>query len=302
MKRNYIILLAALLTVACAGNGDTMSPTPQEGEILFSGSTVGPKVRTSYEDTETALRVNWVKNDLIGLFAESGGKNLGANFAYKAAVSGATSDFTAASRLNVIRWADETSDHDFYAYYPYTANPTNDLIEFQVPEAAVQSEQKVNDFLFASGAASYANPSLTLNFTHQMVRVIIKVYTSPEYGFTTNDFAGSLLTFVGYFDSGTFNIKTGKVECSDESVTTYYFGDPQSDHMEYTLYVPAQVMPDMALQLSNGENFVFLTNDTWKAGHSYSYSLKPVRNTLEVISATISPWTVESEKTINGYE
>ena len=66
MKRNYIILLAALLTVACAGNGDTVSPTPQEGEILFSGSTVGPKVRTSYEDTETALRVNWVKNDLIG--------------------------------------------------------------------------------------------------------------------------------------------------------------------------------------------------------------------------------------------
>ena len=190
----------------------------------------------------------------------------------------------------------------FKTYYPYTANPTNDLIEFQVPEAAVQSEQKVNDFLFASGAASYANPSLTLNFTHQMVRVIIKVYTSPEYGFTTNDFAGSLLTFVGYFDSGTFNIKTGKVECSDESVTTYYFGDPQSDHMEYTLYVPAQVMPDMTLQLSNGENFVFLTNDTWKAGHSYSYSLKPVRNTLEVISATISPWTVESEKTINGYE
>ena len=58
MKRNYIILLAALLTVACAGNGDIMSPTPQEGEILFSGSTVGPKVRTSYEDTETALRVN----------------------------------------------------------------------------------------------------------------------------------------------------------------------------------------------------------------------------------------------------
>ena len=114
MKRNYIILLAALLTVACAGNGDIMSPTPQEGEILFSGSTVGPKVRTSYEDTETALRVNWVKNDLIGLFAESGGKNLGANFAYKAAVSGATSDFTAASRLNVIRWADETSMLSLY--------------------------------------------------------------------------------------------------------------------------------------------------------------------------------------------
>lgn len=71
--------------------------------------------------------MNWVKNDLIGLFGDSGGKNLGANFAYKAAVSGATSDFTAASRLNVIRWADETSDHDFYAYYPYTDRAAVDV-------------------------------------------------------------------------------------------------------------------------------------------------------------------------------
>lgn len=98
MKRTYIILLAALLTAACAGDGDTVSPTPQEGEILFSGSTAGPKVRTSYEKTETALRVNWVKDDLIGLFAESGGQSLGANFAYKAAASGARCDFTAVSR------------------------------------------------------------------------------------------------------------------------------------------------------------------------------------------------------------
>ena len=157
MKRNYIILLAALLTVACAGNGDTMSPTPQEGEILFSGSTVGPKVRTSYEDTETALRVNWVKNDLIGLFAESGGKNLGANFAYKAAVSGATSDFTAASRLNVIRWADETSDHDFYAYYPYTDRAAVDVTAVPVSVPAVQTRSEsdplatlaAHDFLYA---------------------------------------------------------------------------------------------------------------------------------------------------------
>ena len=157
MKRNYIVLLAALLTVACAGNGDTMSPTPQEGEILFSGSTVGPKVRTSYEDTETALRVNWVKNDLIGLFAESGGKNLGANFAYKAAVSGATSDFTAASRLNVIRWADETSDHDFYAYYPYTDRATVDVTAVPVSVPAVQTRSEsdplatlaAHDFLYA---------------------------------------------------------------------------------------------------------------------------------------------------------
>ena len=158
MKRTYFILLAALLTAACAGNGDTVSPTPHEGEILFSGSTAGPEVRTSYEDTETALRVNWVRNDLIGLFAESGGRSLGANFAYKAVASGAASDFTAASRLNVIRWGDATSDHDFYAYYPHAETAAVDVTAVPVSVPAVQTRAEsdplatlaAHDFLYAA--------------------------------------------------------------------------------------------------------------------------------------------------------
>ena len=292
MKKNLFLMLGlgAMLLTSCdqdivneiylpGGGGSvvvTDSTSTKQLQVFTNLEMLQPAVSTRAVDNQ------WELNDMIGISSTGMINNM------KFTRSGGTNQFVSANKV----FFTDTDTHTFNAYYPYTANPTNDLIEFQVPEAAVQSEQKVNDFLFASGAASYANPSLTLNFTHQMVRVIIKVYTSPEYGFTTNDFAGSLLTFVGYFDSGTFNIKTGKVECSDESVTTYYFGDPQSDHMEYTLYVPAQVMPDMTLQLSNGENFVFLTNDTWKAGHSYSFSLKPVRNTLEVISATISPWTV----------
>ena len=47
---------------------------------------------------------------------------------------------------------------------------------------------------------------------------------------------------------------------------------------------------------------MFLTSDTWTAGHSYSYSLKPVRNTLQLLSTSITPWTVENDQTINGYE
>ena len=302
MKKKFFLMfgLGAMLLTSCdqdivneiylpGGGGSvvvTDSTSSKQLQVFTNLEMLHPAVSTRAVDNQ------WEANDMIGISSTGMINNM------KFTRNGSTNQFVSASKV----FFTDTDTHTFNAYYPYMASPTNDIIEFQVPEAAVQSEQKVNDFLFASGTASYASPSLTLNFTHQMVRVIIKVYTSPEYGFTTNDFAGSLLTFIGYFDSGTFNIKTGKVECSDESVTTYYFGDPQSDHMEYTLYVPAQVMPDMTLQLSNGENFVFLTNDTWKAGHSYSYSLKPVRNTLEVISATISPWTVESEKTINGYE
>ena len=72
------------------------------------------------------------------------------------------------------------------------ANPTNDIIEFQVPEAAVQSEQKVNDFLFASGTASYASPSLTLNFTHQMVNRNRKFRDYRDYN---NDYCDTQSSF-----------------------------------------------------------------------------------------------------------
>ena len=302
MKKNLFLMfgLGAMLLTSCdqdivneiylpGGGGSvvvTDSTSSKELQVFTNLETMRPAVSTRAVDNQ------WEANDMIGISSTGMMNNM------KFTRNGNTSQFVGTSTV----WFKDTNIHTFNAYYPYNANPANDLIEFQVPESAVQSEQKVNDFLFATGTASNTNADLTLNFTHQMTRVIIKVYTSPEYGFTAKEFAGSILTFCNYFDSGTFNIKTGKVECSDESVTTYYFGEAMTDHMEYLLFVPAQIMPDMTLQLSNGENFIFLTDYTWKAGHSYTYSLKPVRNTLQVISTSITPWTVEPEQVINGYE
>lgn len=50
-----------------------------------------------------------------------------------------SSDFTAASRLNVIRWADATSDHDFYAYYPHAETVAVDVTAVPVSVPAVQT-------------------------------------------------------------------------------------------------------------------------------------------------------------------
>ena len=301
MKKNVFLMLGlgAMMLTSCdqdivneiylPGGGSSVvvtdSTSSKQLQVFTNLEMLQPAVSTRAVDNQ------WETNDMIGISSTGMINNM------KFTRSGSTNKFVTTSSV----FFTDTDTHTFNAYYPYTASVTNDIIEFQVPENAVQSAQKVNDFLFASGTASGSNPELTLNFTHQMARVIIKVYTSAEYGFTTNEFNSCILTFREYFDSGTFNIKTGKVECSDESVITYYFGEAKSDHMEYTLYVPAQVMPDMVLELSSGETFGFLTDDTWKAGHSYTYSLKPVRSTLEVISTSITPWTIESEKTYNGY-
>ena len=276
MKRNYIILLAALLTVACAGNGDTMSPTPQEGEILFSGSTVGPKVRTSYEDTETALRVNWVKNDLIGLFAESGGKNLGANFAYKAAVSGATSDFTAASRLNVIRWADETSDHDFYAYYPYTDRAAVDVTAVPVSVPAVQTRSEsdplatlaAHDFLYAvTCGIKKGDNAVNLQFKHLFSALEIRLTTDLRaklegviFRCVSNENAAVSM------ENATVDLRTGEVNVSEAVVSNAVRLDCSGNTSDTeALVLHLVVTPGHAgetfeaVALVNGKEYIFAT-------------------------------------------
>ena len=302
MKKNLFLMLGlgALLLTSCDQDITNEIYLPGGGGsvvVTDSTSTKQLQVFTNLEMLQPAYNTRavdnqWEANDMIGISSTGMMNNM------KFTRNGNTSQFVGASTV----WFKDLTTHTFTAYYPYNATPNHDLIEFTIPENAVQSAQKVNDFLFASGTASYANPELTLNFTHQMVRLIIKVYTSPEYGFTTNEFDGSMLTFLGYFESGTFNIKTGEVKAKEVYVDANYYGEAKDDHAEFTLYVPAQQMPDLRLVLDNGEVFSFLTSDIWKAGHSYTYSLKPVRNKLEVISTTITPWTVESEKEYEGYE
>lgn len=302
MKKKLFLMLGlgALLLTSCDQDITNEIYLPGGGGsvvVTDSTSTKQLQVFTNLEMLQPAYNTRavdnqWEANDMIGISSTGMINNMKFNR------NGNTSQFVGASTV----WFKDLTTHTLNAYYPYNATPNNDLIEFTIPENAVQSAQKVNDFLFASGTASYANPELTLNFTHQMTRLIIKVYTSPEYGFTTNEFDGSMLTFLGYFESGTFNIKTGEVKAKEVYVDANYYGEAKDDHAEFTLYVPAQQMPDLRLELDNGEVFSFLTSDIWKAGHSYTYSLKPVRNKLEVISTTITPWTVESEKEYEGYE
>ena len=301
MKKNLFLMfgLGAMLLTSCdqdivneiylpGGGGSvvvTDSTSSKQLQVFTNLEMLHPAVSTRAVDGQ------WESNDTIGISSTGMMDNM------KFTRSGTSNQFVSASTV----WFKDKGVRSFSAYYPYNANPTNDLIMFQVPDSAIQSKQKVNDFLFASGQASYAYPSLTLNFTHKMARVFIKIYPSPEYGFTTNDFSGSILTFCDYFDSGTFNIKTGKVECSEESVSTGYFGEVKSSYMTFLLYVPAQTVPNIQLDLQNGEHYTFSIKDKWEAGHSYSYSLKPVRSKLQITSVSISSWESEQEQSIPGY-
>ena len=268
----------------------TDSTSSKQLQVFTNLEMLHPAVSTRAVDNQ------WEANDMIGISSTGMMDNM------KFTRSGSTNQFLGASTV----WFKDTDTHTFNAYYPYTATPASNLIEFEVPEDAIQSEQKINDFLFASGTASYANPSLTLNFTHQMVRLIIKVYTAPEYGFTTNSFSGYNLTLLNHYCNGTFNIKTGEVETTGSTYKEMQFtGTAKTSYMEYVMYVAPQVAPDMLVKVSTtGESFLFIPMEQmeWESGRSYTYIMKPLRNTLEITGSTITNWDIADSETMVGYE
>lgn len=124
-------MLAALLSASCAQDGDTES---QQGvarpgiSILGtaggdgSAAAAGKGTRTAYEDSDASVKVTWVTGDCIGVYTEVDGAVQAANYGYRAGTSGATTMFSYLSEKEVVGWADETSEHDFYACYPYAAS------------------------------------------------------------------------------------------------------------------------------------------------------------------------------------
>lgn len=136
MKRTIhiqtIIALAALLTASCAQNGETASqPEGTAAGVTLLGTVgedrspaAGTETRTDYEDSENTIQVTWTADDCIGVYSEVDGQVTAANYGYRAGASGASTIFYYLSEKQVVNWSDDTSAHDFYAYYPWSESPS----------------------------------------------------------------------------------------------------------------------------------------------------------------------------------
>ena len=84
-----------------------------------------------------------------------------------------------------------------------------------------------------------------------------------------------------------------------------FTGTAKTNYMEFVLYVPAQVAPDMLVKVkTTGEciKFIPMVQSTWEGGRSYTYDMKPLRNTLELTGSTITKWDIADSETMVGYE
>jgi hypothetical protein len=177
MKKNNITIFmaAALLAVGCS-TPDVDSPRVETGgdEVWFVGTLGGGDTRVLYENYENTLRPTWVKSDLLGMYVQSGGSAQGSNVAYKTLSAGSHSDFASRVVSEAIVWADDTSAHDFYAYYPYNADAGSDPTAVAVSVPAVQHQTAATsdhlgtlDFMYAATKGAIKSDGVVrLSFDH----------------------------------------------------------------------------------------------------------------------------------------
>ena len=233
---SYLTMLAVLLAAACTKDDitETVTQPAPENAISFSGQmkpadgdTEAPGTRTAYGDNGTAITVEWAEGDEIGVFAKAGDELIASNYGYRTRSAGKETTFGFMIYDDAVCWADETTGHDFYAYYPYSKTTGDDVPDYTAVPVTLPAEQVYDpadpqgqfaalDFMYAAATgqtqAAVGQGSVPLQFSHLFSILEVKVTTDR---FATID--GIVLRckdsgeILSYGDGTTVDLSTGTV-------------------------------------------------------------------------------------------
>ncbi|MBR3854058.1 MAG: fimbrillin family protein [Tidjanibacter sp.] len=235
----YIAVLgAAMVAFACVNEpAEEIGPETNlpAGAVVFEGvaTDCSRTLLTPNAENGGVLATTWKSADQIGIFetlTES------ANVLYTPAEEGAQVHFTSTSPIS---WKDESSEHTFYAYYPYAAEAaTVDAVPFAVPATTDGSlaEAAAADLLYAS-ATSAKVENLGLSFAHALAVLEVRLSTAD------GTLAVESLEVVAeegekINGEGTLNLTNGALTLNSGSNTTVVEGPEVISTTATTLYVP----------------------------------------------------------------
>ena len=207
----YVAVMgAAMVALSCAQEpeeiigGNTTSPNAVAFEVV--ASDCNRTTLTPDGENNGVLSTSWKSSDKIGIFESLTESE---NVLYQPTEEGAQ---THLSSTSPIEWQDESSDHTFYAYYPYTEGVASvEAVPFTVPSAAsVEANSTAHlatsDLLWAT-TTSKRVASLGLNFTHALG--VLEVRLSTASGSLVAN--GLTITAEGICGNGSVNITNGAI-------------------------------------------------------------------------------------------
>ena len=241
----YITILTVLLAAACAKQETVgeQQPVLPENAVSFSGTVsrgdspmdASPDTKTIYEDMTEKLAVTWAEGDEVGIFCETGKENasVASNYGYRTAAAGATSAFVPMDSYNqVITWADMTTAHDFYAYYPYSPAQEGSTVDRRKVPVSLPSVQTFDasdplghlsdiDFMYASAVDRTADGGMvTFDFSYLFSVLEVRLATSMYATVDAIELSCTEDAEAVAFEGATVDIETGALDMTGASVSS----------------------------------------------------------------------------------
>ena len=218
-------LCAVLLTMfGCAKDA---VPESEDADVRFESSI---QTKVSYFEESSSVKVNWVSDDLIGIYSLAGGESMVDNSPYLAEQDGGTSTFRCQQRALRVRWKDEQSVHDFYAYYPFSENVGNDFNSVLVNLPSEQTQNGADnmshivplDFMWAA-QKGYIKGDTPVNFQfHHLFSILDFEFVTDnkviveKVVFKVKDGSSSPLAFNG----GRINLSNGELDLTAAEISS----------------------------------------------------------------------------------
>lgn len=189
-------LVSAALFASCSSD-DNDGIQFGKGGIQFNATINGSSSVSG--NVSRATETSWEDGDNIGIFSENDGESgfAASNVQYTATAAGVLTP-----KGDGINYKDASTKTNFKAYYPYSDAASTGTVAVNVTD---QSNQAKLDLLYASvSGKTSADQNVTLNFDHQLVKVVFNVTAG-----TGVSLDGLKTTLSGSLVSGKFDVATG---------------------------------------------------------------------------------------------
>lgn len=298
MKKFFIpILFFGALLSSC--NDDKNCEITPEGEL--TPVIMSPAISDFTQSK--AVKMDWAQNDAIAIFSDIGVLKNGSTSTSSITYTRGATNWTPPSADNQWYFANATSQHNFYAYYPvgtatsYTSVEIPD-ISGQDGKMTLQALKEQNDFM---RGAAVATKSLSSMADIQMFRVFTIINLNVKL--KQNDFAGNAATLTSVklsatashplvnptsSDKATVNLSNGHVTCATGAINVTLQPAGGFALTPTAVSIPVKVYPQQTtIQVEftiGGKTSVAkaLNISNYVGGHVYNFDVTLGADLLEV--------------------
>lgn len=289
-----VLLFSAAFQVGCSGGQHSTEPTspspdtPSEKklDIKISPSVIASRATDYGFETGDCIGLYVVNysGSTPGSLSNSGNHVDNMRFSYNGIW---TSD-------KMITWADNTTNADFYLYYPYANIQNVAAHSFSVKaDQSTEAAYKASDLM--AGKVLNVAPSaevISIPVNHAMSRITISLEAGN--GFTAESLAKAdiAVKINGVKCDATLNIASGAVSAIGESTTV----TPQNTGNEYkALIVPQTVEEGNLITVTvDGRDFNLRKAFTFESAKSHKFAVT-ISKISTGVNVNINPWIEDGE-------